>query len=228
MKKQSGFTLIELAIVLVIIGLLLGGVLKGQELIQQAKIKNIVNDLNSVQVAYHGYIDRYRATPGDDAGAVRWGSALVVGNADGSIAGKYNAQVATPTTTDESNLFWRDLRLSGFMTGAGSLAPGNAVGGITGVQTGDANSKTLGTVLASTKGTATTGFSGPVLCTSNLPDKVAIAIDTQLDDGNIQTGAIRGFLQTTAGNTQPDIPADADATNYVETGTNYYTVCKAL
>ena len=45
-NRQSGFTLVEIAIVLVIIGLLLGGVLKGQELITQAKIKNVANDLN--------------------------------------------------------------------------------------------------------------------------------------------------------------------------------------
>ena len=50
MKKQSGFTLIELAIVLVIIGLLLGGVLKGQELINSAKVKNMASDFKNVQV----------------------------------------------------------------------------------------------------------------------------------------------------------------------------------
>ena len=42
-RKQSGFTLVEIAIVLVIIGLLLGGVLKGQELINSAKVKNLLN-----------------------------------------------------------------------------------------------------------------------------------------------------------------------------------------
>ena len=47
-KHQAGFTLVEIAIVLVIIGLLLGGILKGQEMITQAKIKNIVNDMNGM------------------------------------------------------------------------------------------------------------------------------------------------------------------------------------
>ena len=47
-KQQSGFTLVEIAIVLVIIGLLLGGILKGQEMITQAKIKNIINDFNGI------------------------------------------------------------------------------------------------------------------------------------------------------------------------------------
>ena len=67
MKKQAGFTLIELAIVLVIIGLLLGGVLKGQELINSAKVKNMATDFKNIQVYIYGYQDKFRALPGDDA-----------------------------------------------------------------------------------------------------------------------------------------------------------------
>ena len=59
---QKGFTLVEIAIVLVIIGLLLGGILKGQEMITQAKIKNAVADFSGISAAYYGYQDRYRAT----------------------------------------------------------------------------------------------------------------------------------------------------------------------
>ena len=73
---QKGFTLVEIAIVLVIIGLLLGGILKGQEMITQAKIKNIISDFSGISAAFHGYQDRYRALPGDDAGAAaRWAAA---------------------------------------------------------------------------------------------------------------------------------------------------------
>jgi len=71
-KRQQGFTLVEIAIVLVIIGLLLGGILKGQEMITQAKIKNSIADFSGISAAYHGYQDRYRAIPGDDANASRW------------------------------------------------------------------------------------------------------------------------------------------------------------
>jgi prepilin-type N-terminal cleavage/methylation domain-containing protein len=53
-KQQTGFTLIELAIVLVIIGLLLGGVLKGQELINSAKVKNMAADFKNTQVYIYG------------------------------------------------------------------------------------------------------------------------------------------------------------------------------
>ena len=71
--RQAGFTLVEIAIVLVIIGLLLGGILKGQEMITQARIKNVINDFNGLTAAYASYQDRYRAIPGDDARAgTRW------------------------------------------------------------------------------------------------------------------------------------------------------------
>ena len=68
-SKQSGFTLVEIAIVLVIVGLLLGGVLKGQELITSGKAKALYADKAALQTAYNVYQDRFRALPGDDATA---------------------------------------------------------------------------------------------------------------------------------------------------------------
>jgi len=68
-KQQLGFTLIELAIVLVIIGLLLGGVLKGQELINSAKVKSMATDFKNIQVYLYGYQDKFKALPGDDRAA---------------------------------------------------------------------------------------------------------------------------------------------------------------
>ncbi len=58
-QKQKGFTLVEIAIVLVIVGLLLGGVLKGQELIKSAKVKAVLSDVNAYRVAILSYEDRY-------------------------------------------------------------------------------------------------------------------------------------------------------------------------
>ncbi|MGH7888727.1 MAG: prepilin-type N-terminal cleavage/methylation domain-containing protein [Candidatus Binatia bacterium] len=67
-NNQRGFTLVEIAIVLVIIGLLLGGILKGQELVTAARVRNFADQAASVQAAYYGFIDRYRAVPGDMLG----------------------------------------------------------------------------------------------------------------------------------------------------------------
>src|SRR5437016_14617021 len=92
-KRQQGFTLVEIAIVLVIIGLLLGGILKGQEMITQAKIKNVIADFSGISAAYHGYQDRYRAIPGDDPNAgTRWTTAppAFPGSGNGVVEGTYN------------------------------------------------------------------------------------------------------------------------------------------
>ena len=58
LQTQKGFTLVEIAIVLVIIGLLLGGVLKGQELIENAKIKSLTSQFDNVTAAYYAFNDR--------------------------------------------------------------------------------------------------------------------------------------------------------------------------
>jgi prepilin-type N-terminal cleavage/methylation domain-containing protein len=97
-KSQKGFTLVEIAIVLVIIGLLLGGILKGQEMITQAKIKNVIADITGVSAAMYGYQDRYRALPGDDKGATRWagGPAVPATAGNGVIEGN-TTPPRTPT-----------------------------------------------------------------------------------------------------------------------------------
>ena len=58
-----------IAIVLVIIGLLLGGVLKGQELITGARVRNLISQQDGIKAAFFGFQDRYRALPGDYAAA---------------------------------------------------------------------------------------------------------------------------------------------------------------
>lgn len=223
-NRQQGFTLVEIAIVLVIIGLLLGGILKGQEMIVQAKIKNAITDYSGVSAAYFGYQDRYRATPGDDAGAGRWTGAIVSPTSDRVLSGLYNAAcpAVAVAATPESCLWWDHLRRSGFVSGSGSIQPSNAFNGILGVQTGDGGA-TPAAVLPAPPTTG--GFTALIMCSSNLPDKVAIALDVQMDDGASNLGFVRATLQT--GATSPDIIATtALAAAYAETGTNLYTLCR--
>jgi prepilin-type N-terminal cleavage/methylation domain-containing protein len=219
--RQSGFTLVEIAIVLVIIGLLLGGILKGQEMITQARIKNVVNDFNGITAAYFSYQDRYKAVPGDDGQAgARWNGTYGAknGNANGVLAGAYNDTPETPnapgtpgTATSETTNFWQHLRISGFVAGpnqgAGSTAqPVNAVGGQIGVQNGGMT------------------LPGLVVCSANIPDKIATAVDTQLDDQRSNAGSMRAMDQ--AGVPNPAVVTQA--TGYVEDGTKQYLLCKSV
>ncbi|MCX8146104.1 MAG: prepilin-type N-terminal cleavage/methylation domain-containing protein [Azovibrio sp.] len=220
-RKQSGFTLVEIAIVLVIIGLLLGGVLKGQELITQAKIKNVINDLNGVSAAIYAYQDRYRALPGDEKSSIvsaRW-SGINGGDGNGIICGTYNGSAAVASGSgqtcasgsgNESTLLWQHLRSAGLVTGAGTSAdiPQNAVGGFTGIQAG------------------AFGMPGHVICTNNLPAKVASSIDAQMDDGAPATGTIRGEVQ--AGLNPAVSGSPTTAPGYVDDGSKLYVICKAI
>src|SRR5204863_4357898 len=87
-KRMQGFTLIEIAIVLVIIGLLLGGVLKGQELITGARVRNLISQQDGVKAAYFGFLDRFRALPGDYAlASTNINSVTVNGDGNGKIDG---------------------------------------------------------------------------------------------------------------------------------------------
>lgn len=213
-RHQAGFTLIEIAIVLVIIGLLLGGVLKGQELIVQARIKNVAADLNGVATAVLTYQDRYRALPGDDNKAsTRWANAPD-GNFDGTLEGRFNSTA----DTDESRMLWRHLRLAGFIAGDSTSAtqPPNSAGGIVGLQR-DAGSVTTG-------GSTTPEQNGLVVCASHLPGKIASAIDAQFDDGLPNKGGVRGYSEGSSGD-----PTSAAATNaYTEDSNQSFTVCKPV
>lgn len=206
---QKGFTLVEIAIVLVIVGLLLGGVLKGQELIVQARIKNIANDLNSIAAAIYGYQDRYRKLPGDDdQAASRWGIAAT-GNGDGVIgAGALKAfpDCAGSDKTAENCLLWQHLRRAGFIAGdaANASAPGHAGGGLMQVLAGALE------------------LPGLVICAANLPAKIANALDAQLDDGNAITGQIRATANPAA------LDKNGSDAAYAETANNSYTLCRTL
>lgn len=64
-NKQAGFTLVELAIVMIIIGLLIGGILKGQELIANAQTTATVAQIKGIDGALSTFRDKYSALPGD-------------------------------------------------------------------------------------------------------------------------------------------------------------------
>ncbi|OGV76899.1 MAG: prepilin-type N-terminal cleavage/methylation domain-containing protein [Methylotenera sp. RIFCSPLOWO2_02_FULL_45_14] len=207
-KTQTGFTLIELAIVLVIIGLLLGGVLKGQELINSAKVKNMANDFRNIQVYVYSYQDKFRALPGDDKAAVNHVGAANNGNGDGLIGGAWNA------SSGESFDFWQHIRLAGLATGSTVLtddtyAPTNADGGPVGVQAASTPS------IVNLKGSY-------VVCSGGILGKFAKELDTAMDDGNTATGvmmtapvaSVDGATAATAVTNTGETPTIDDSTKY--------------
>src|ERR1700675_1827337 len=112
-RYTRGFTLIEIAIVLVIIGLLLGGVLKGQELITGARVRNLISQQDGIKAAFFGFQDRYRALPGDYAAAsTNINGVSINGDGNGQI------QAANAAGTVEAILAWNHLSAAGFINGS--------------------------------------------------------------------------------------------------------------
>lgn len=218
-SRQAGFTLVEIAIVLVIIGLLLGGVLKGQEMIENAKIKNLANDMKGVSAAYYAYQDRYKAVPGDDIAAASRFVGGVNGGGDGVIAGLYAAQTALGAAA-ESNNFWQHTRLAGFLSGTATataaLPPTHALGGILGIQAPAAT---------------TFAMTGAVVCAGSVPWKIAQALDILMDDGASDTGNVRAGAAGAANLATAAATAAVYGPAFVTTAVNtagQHTVCMKI
>lgn len=216
-SQQSGFTLVEIAIVLVIIGLLLGGVLKGAELVENAKVRKAVNEFNGTTAAYYSYQDRYSRVPGDDGRTLaalqarggNWANltASSVGNRDGIL---YAREGWTFVGAGEGDAFWNQLRAAGFVNGdltltAREALPNNTFGGLMGITSSSINNN----------------LNGLKICMSQVPGKHAVSLDSQLDDGNGATGKMRGTLSVAGANTAPSTNALAAAYNEE----NIYTLC---
>ena len=124
-QGQCGFTLVEISIVLVIIGLLVGGILAGSELIRASEMRSIVSDKERFLVAVHGFQAKYSAILGDFANAQEiWGSAAICTSSQTTIAtcngdgdGSIERGVGSGNVGNELFLFWKHLSNDGFIGG---------------------------------------------------------------------------------------------------------------
>ncbi|MBI1326529.1 MAG: prepilin-type N-terminal cleavage/methylation domain-containing protein [Alphaproteobacteria bacterium] len=143
MKKQNGFTLVEIAIVIVIIGLLIGGVMKGQELLRTTQMNSLITDMTGIDTAFTQFWNKYNAIPGDilnpsgilpncTAGACADG-----GDANLQIMDSNAAESAIPPAhTEEKFSAFHHLQAAGLITGIksqlmsfGEGMPAAAIGG---------------------------------------------------------------------------------------------------
>lgn len=182
-KYQGGFTLIEIAIVLLIIGLLLGGVMKGQSMIDSARVRSLANDLTGIEAAWISFQDRYRSLPGD------YGLAQTHIHAD-AANGNANAIVEDGEAGD----VWEHLAAAGFISGSYSgddncaveSCPSNPFNGFYRI-TNSANA--VGANVA-----------GHELSTGgNIPVAVMYELDLKMDDGVPNTGRLQASSEAVDG-----------------------------
>jgi prepilin-type N-terminal cleavage/methylation domain-containing protein len=197
LTKQKGFTLVEIAIVLVIVGLLIGGVLKGQEMITNAKLKRIESDNAGMAAAMFSYQDRYLQLPGDDRDA---GARFTIyseagglgvkanGDGDGVIGDGKGWATILGTWTDggsalgeEESKFFGHLRAAGLVPGGSGTDPArptNAYGGLIGIQNGSLD------------------IGGHVVIFGQIEGAIAKILEARLDDSDPVTGRIQSDEST--------------------------------
>lgn len=108
LSRQQGFTLVEIAIVLVIISLLFAAVMKAQNLIERSKVKTTLKHMDEITAAAYTFLDKYNQLPGDAAGLDLDGD----GTADNAT---------TPNDGQINNSeFWLQMHKSGMLNGSGS------------------------------------------------------------------------------------------------------------
>jgi len=203
-KQQAGFTLVEIAIVLVIIGLLLGGILKGQELINSARVRNLADQNSGVQAAYFGFIDRYRQVPGD------W-AILPAGQAIG-------VAIRVDNTYVEAAGLWEQLARANFLAGGFALPTAIIAAEATYGNVVPINAFNAPLIL--TRNTGYTGVGSARLnlhLGRNVPVAIARELDIKVDDGLPNSGVLR---MTNADGTNTNF----DPLNFVAT----FAVCTTV
>lgn len=209
--QRSAFSLVELSIVLVILGLLTGGILAGQSLIRASELRSVSTDFGKYTTAIGAFRDKYMGIPGDITNTNNFANMTEQGNGDGLVT------ASTSAGANEVYFFWENLAGAGMIEGTYSSAAFSTssssagttnpraklantawnIGGIGSVAT-DGASKTMATAISYTNmfaanyGNAFTmgGGTNAYAPSGVLKPEEAWNIDTKLDDGRPNQGAV--------------------------------------
>lgn len=136
--RDRGFSLVEMAVVILIIALIVAGVSAGSELIRQSNVRAVIADFNSYKLSYDNFVNRFQAVPGDfNRADTFWapgasGCAAAAntcnGNGDGRIA--YSTTDAAGGIS-EVRLVWRQMFMAEMILGAVPQITNNTLSGNT-------------------------------------------------------------------------------------------------
>lgn len=221
-KAQQGWTLLEIVLLILIVGLILAGAVKGQEMITSAKVKRVAGQLDEIRASYFGFQDRFKALPGDFAevdSAFECGTACWRGNGDGRI--RSDSLPVNGSQVREDLLVWTHLSQSGFLKGDYRMADGETM-------STDANSpKNPFSVYVQIVFDGRYGLSdggGPrhnLKSGAQVPVEVAAELDRKTDDGKPYKGGVQFSTYNANGGASPEEGSDDACTPTLEIDANW-------
>jgi hypothetical protein len=184
---------------LIIIGLMISGILKAEELINNSKMKSLEKDFQTIPQLIYAYQDKFHALPGDDAHLINHlGTAAIActpalagkcATGNGVIDGAWN----DTTIASESFVLWQHIRLAGLGGSSANANPSgsyfytNSFGGIFGLQSNSG----FTTITKNSAGMFSHMTGNFIICATGIAGEYAEQLDIAMDDGNPDTGYMR-------------------------------------